>query len=88
MHGEELTYMTEAYMLNWMSTIGKNIDEIEKMVCEQVGCKYAVALNCGTSAIHLAIRLACVKPGNRVFCSDLTFDATANPIAYEGGVQV
>lgn len=88
MHGEELTYMTEAYRLNWMSTIGKNIDEIEKMVCEQVGCKYAVALNCGTSAIHLAIRLACVKPGNRVFCSDLTFDATANPIAYEGGVQV
>ena len=88
MHGEELTYMTEAYRLNWMSTIGKNIDEVEKMACEQVGCKYAVALNCGTSAIHLAIRLAGVKPGDKVFCSDLTFDATVNPIAYEGGVPV
>ncbi|MBR6400408.1 MAG: aminotransferase class I/II-fold pyridoxal phosphate-dependent enzyme [Firmicutes bacterium] len=88
MHGEELKYMTEAYTKNWLSTIGENIDEVERISCKQVGCKYAVALNSGTSAIHLAIRLAGVKPGDRVFCSDLTFSATVNPISYEGGVQV
>ncbi len=88
MHGEELQYMAEAYETNWMSTIGKNIDEVERLTCEQVGCKYAVALNCGTSALHLAIRLAGVKPGDRVFCSDMTFDATVNPVSYEGGEQV
>lgn len=88
MHGEEMQYVEEAYRTNWMSTIGKNIDEIETKLCEFVGCKYAVALNCGTSAIHLAVRLAGVKPGDRVFCSDLTFDATVNPITYEGASQI
>lgn len=88
MHGEELKYMQEAYELNWMSTIGKNIDEVERLAGEQVGCKHAVALNCGTSALHLAVRLAGVKPGDKVFCSDMTFDATVNPVAYEGGEQV
>jgi len=85
MHGEELSYMKEAYDLNWMSTIGKNIDEVERLAREQVGCKYAVALNCGTSALHLAVRLAGVKPGDKVFCSDVTFCATVNPVSYEGG---
>lgn len=88
MHGEELQYMKEAYELNWMSTIGKNIDEAERLACELVGCKYAVGLNCGTSALHLAMRLAGVKPGDKVFCSDMTFDATVNPVSYEGGEQV
>lgn len=58
MHGDELTYMTEAYTPNWMSTLGANIDSVEKLVCEKVGCKYAVALASGTAALHLAIKLA------------------------------
>lgn len=88
MHGEELEFMTEAYDTNWMSTVGKNIDEIEKTVSEKLGCKYAVALSAGTAALHLAMKLAGVKRGDKVFCSDTTFDATVNPIVYEGGVPV
>lgn len=88
MHGEELKFMTEAYETNWMSTVGKNINEAEKMVSEKIGCKYAVALSAGTAALHLAMKLAGVKPGDKVFCSDMTFDATVNPIVYEGGVPV
>ena len=88
MHGEELIYMTEAYQTNWMSTVGKNIDEVERLAAEKVGCKYAVALSCGTAALHLCMKLAGVRPGDKVFCSDMTFDATVNPVAYEGGVQV
>lgn len=88
MHGDELKYMIEAYEQNWMSTVGANIDAVERMVCEQIGCKYAVALSCGTAALHLAIRLAGVKPGDKVFCSDMTFDATVNPVVYEGGIPV
>ena len=88
MHGDELKYVTEAYESNWMSTIGKNIDEVERIVSEKLGCKYAVALSCGTAALHLAVKLAGVKPGDKVFCSDMTFDATVNPVAYEGGEAV
>ena len=88
MHGDELKYITEAYEQNWMSTVGVNVDEVERISCERIGCKYAVALSCGTSAIHLAVRLAGVKTGDKVFCSDMTFDATVNPVAYEGGTQV
>ena len=88
MHGEELKYMTEAYELNWMSTLGKNIDEAERLACEQIGCRYAVALASGTSALHLCMKLAGVKRGDKVFCSDLTFSATVNPVLYEGGVPV
>ena len=88
MHGEELQYMTEAFETNWMTTLGKNLDEVERQVCEMIGCKQAVALACGTGALHLAVRLAGVKPGDKVFCSDMTFDATINPVSYEGGVQV
>ncbi len=88
MHGDELKYMTEAFETNWMSTIGENIDEVEKMICEKVGCKYAIALSAGTAALHLAVKLAGVKHGDRVFCSDMTFDATVNPVVYEGGVPV
>lgn len=88
MHGEELEYVKEAYETNWMSTVGANINESEKVVCEKVGCKYAVALACGTAALHLAVKLAGVKQGDKVFCSDMTFDATVNPVVYEGGVPI
>ena len=88
MHGDELKYVTEAYETNWMSTVGANINEIEKQMCKKVGCKYAVALSAGTAALHLAVKLAGVKPGDKVFCSDMTFDATVNPVVYESGVPV
>lgn len=88
MHGEELRYITEAYETNWMSTVGKNINEIERMICEKVGCRYAVALASGTSSLHLAVKLAGVKPGDKVICTDMTFGATINPVVYEGGIPV
>lgn len=100
MHGEELQYMKEAYDLNWMSTVGANIDEVEKRIAERVGVKYAVALSAGTASLHLAMKLAGEKiygqteprkgalHGHKVFCSDMTFDATVNPVVYEGGIPV
>ncbi len=88
MHGEEIEYIKEAYETNWMSTVGANINEVERLICEKVGCKYAVALASGTSALHMAVKLAGVKPGDKVFCTDMTFDATVNPVVYEGGVPV
>ncbi len=88
MHGEELAYITEAYETNWMSTVGENLDVVERLACETVGRRHAVALSSGTAALHLAMKLAGVKPGNLVFCSDVTFGATVNPVAYEGGVPV
>lgn len=88
MHGSEIEYITEAYETNWMSTVGENINQVEQMTCEKTGCKYAVALSSGTAALHLAVKLAGVKPGDRVFCSDVTFGATVNPVKYEGGVPV
>ena len=100
MHGEELTYITEAYETNWMSTIGENINEVERLVAEKVGVKYAVALGTGTATLHLAMKLAGERiygrrpigegalRGKHVFCSDLTFDATVNPLVYEGGVPI
>lgn len=100
MHGEELKYMTEAFETNWMSTVGANINEVERMAAEKVGCKYAVALSSGTASLHLAMKLAGERlygqidlgkgalAGHRVFCSDMTFDATVNPVVYEGGIPV
>ena len=100
MHGEELKFMQEAYDTNWMSTVGANINEVEKSVCEKIGCKDAVALSSGTAALHLAIKLAGERlygqakvghgtlEGKKAFCSDMTFDATVNPVAYEGGEAV
>lgn len=100
MHGEELKYMTEAYETNWMSTLGENVNEVERLAAKQIGVEYAVALcNC-TSALHLCCKFAGERlygtpavghgslEGKRVFCSDMTFDATVNPIVYEGGVPV
>ena len=88
MHGDELKYMTEAYETNWMSTVGANISEAERMISEKLGCKYAVGLASGTSALHMAVKLAGVQPGEKVFCSDMTFAATVNPVVYEKGVPV
>lgn len=88
MHGEEFEFLKEAYETNWMSTVGRNIDEVEHQMAEIIGCKYAVGLSAGTAALHLAMKLAGVKKGMKVFCSDLTFDATVNPVIYEGGVPV
>ena len=100
MHGEELKYMTDAYKTNWMSTMGENINEVERIAAEKTGMKYAVALSCCTAALHLCMKIAGERlygippigrgalEGKRVFCADMTFDATINPIAYEGGIPV
>ena len=88
MHGPELEYVKQAYETNWMSTVGENINEAERLACEKVGCRYAVALSAGTAALHMAVKLAGVKPGEKVFCSDMTFDATVNPVVYEGGEPI
>ena len=100
MHGEELKYVTEAYETNWMSTVGENINEVERIAAEKAEVNYAVGLSCCTAALHLCVKLAGErlygKPaishgaleGKRVFCSDMTFDATLNPVVYEGGIPV
>lgn len=83
MHGDEMKYIKEAYEANWVSTEGENLSEIERLICEKVGSRYAVPLSCGTAALHLAIKLAGIKQGDNVFCSDMTFAATVNSIVYE-----
>ena len=100
MHGEELLYMTKAYETNWMSTVGENINEVEKIAAAKAGMRYAVGLSCCTAALHLCVKFAGErlygKPqvshgaleNRRVFCSDMTFDATLNPVVYEGGIPV
>lgn len=100
MHGEELAFVKEAFEANWITTAGENINELERLVAEYAGCKYAVGLSCGTASLHLAVKLAGerlygqAKPdqgvlqGHKVFCSDMTFDATVNPVAYEDGETV
>ena len=88
MHGLELAYMKEAFETNWMSTVGANINEVEKRIAEKVGCRYAVALSCGTAALHLCVKLAGVRPGDKVLCSDMTFAATVNPVVYEKATPV
>lgn len=100
MHGEELQFVTEAYETNWMSTVGENINQVEKIAAQKAGVQYAVGLSSCTAALHLCCKLAGErlygKPaishgaleGRRVFCSDMTFDATLNPVVYEGGIPV
>ena len=88
MHGPELEYMKKAYDDNWMSTEGENIGEAERLTCEKVGCRYAVGLSAGTAALHMAVKLAGIKSGEKVFCSDVTFGATVNPIKYENGEPI
>ncbi len=100
MHGEERHWVNDAIIKNWVSTVGANINEIERITAEKIGRRYAVALSSGTAALHLAIKLCGEKlygqpaighgalEGHKVFASDMTFDATVNPIAYEGGEAV
>lgn len=100
MHGDELKYVSEAYETNWMSTVGKNINEVERLIAERVGVRYAVALSAGTASLHLAMKLAGeamygqpeigkgALSNKKIFCSDVTFDATVNPVVYEGGIPV
>ena len=100
MHGEEIQYIKDAFDTNWISTVGANINESERLVAEKIGCKDAIGLSCGTAALHLAIKLAGERlygqpraghgslEGKKVFCTDMTFDATVNPVAYEGGEAV
>jgi len=83
MHEEEVKYVMEAFETNWISTVGENLNQLEKCVAEYLGCNYSVALSSGTSALHLALKLAGVELGDKVFCSDLTFAATVNPVTYE-----
>ena len=100
MHGDEQRWVDEAIQTNWVSTVGRNIDEIEKKIADYVGCRYAVGLSAGTAALHLATKLAGERlygqarpdcgtlAGRKVFCSDVTFDASINPVAYEDGEAV
>ena len=108
MHGRELQYVEEAFDSGWVTTVGKNINELEKSVAEKINVKHAVGLSCGTAALHMAVKLAAEKlygsstgistplglgkggalKGVRVFCSDMTFAATVNPVVYEGGEPV
>lgn len=100
MHGDEQKWVDEAIRTNWVSTVGENINEVERNIADYIKCNHAVALSCGTAALHLAIKLAGEKlygmpkvshgtlEGHKVFASDMTFDATVNPIVYEGGEPV
>lgn len=100
MHGDELKWINDAFEKNWITTAGENLSEVEKLVAEYAGCKYAVGLSCGTAALHMCVKLAGEKlygqarpdsktlQGHKVFCADMTFDATVNPIAYEDGEAV
>ena len=88
MHGDEIRFISDAIETNWVSTEGANLKEIDKLVKEKLGCKFAVPLSCGTAALHIAVKLAGVKEGDRVFCSDVTFNATVNAIVYEKAIPV
>ena len=99
MHGEEMDYVRQAIETNWVSTVGENINALESNVAEYLGMRYAVGLSCGTAALHMCMKLAAerlypdAKPGNslagqKVFCSDMTFDASVNPVVYEGGEPI
>ena len=100
MHGEEQYWVDDAIRTNWVSTVGENINKVEELAADHIGCRYAVALSCGTAALHLATKLAGEKlygqakpnqgtlQGHKVFCSDVTFDASINPVAYEDGEAV
>ena len=88
MHGEELKFMKEAYDTNWMTTAGSNINALEEQIKDYTKSENVVALSSGTSALHLAMKLAGIKKGDFVFCSDVTFSATVNPVTYEGGIPI
>ena len=99
-HGEEQHWVYEAIRTNWLTTLGANVNAVEDEFKAMLGRKEAVAMSSATAALHLAVRLAAEKlygsapvnkpllSGKKVFCSDMTFDATVNPVAYEGGEAV
>lgn len=87
MSGREVPYVMEAFATNWLTCIGKNLDEAEALVRQRLG-GHAVALGSGTAAIHLALKILGVKAGDEVACSDLTFAGSCNPILYEGAKPV
>ncbi len=86
--GYEMEFIKEAFDTNWISPVGKNVDEFEKEVARKVGSKSAAALSSGTAAIHLALKAAGVEKGDIVFCQSLTFSGSANPIIYENAIPV
>ena len=100
MHGDEMKYIMEAYDTNWMSTLGANVQAVEQIAAQKAQVNYAVALSNCTAALHLCVKAAGERlygrpavghgalEGKRVFCSDMTFSATLNPVVYEGGVPV
>ena len=86
--GYEKEYINDAFAKNWIAPLGENVDMFEKELAEYVGAKHAAALTTGTSAIHMAFKALDVKKDDIVFCSTLTFSATANPIIYQNAIPV
>lgn len=88
MSARELEYVKEAFATNWIAPVGPHVDAFEQEFCQLTGAHHAAAVSSGTAAIHLALRLLGVETGDEVFCSTLTFAATANPIIYQGAKPV
>lgn len=88
MGGSERRYVDLAFDTNWIAPLGANVTGFEQDLQQYLGAGYVTALSAGTAALHLAVRLAGVQRGDRVFCQSLTFSASANPIVYEGGEPV
>lgn len=92
MHGEETKFIDEAFARNWIAPLGFNCDKFETELTTYLASEketlYGLALGSGTAALHLAVKSAGVKRGDTVFCSDMTFSASVNPIVYEGGIPV
>ncbi|MGI6317346.1 MAG: DegT/DnrJ/EryC1/StrS family aminotransferase [Dethiobacteria bacterium] len=88
MSGREQKYIQEAFESNWIAPLGQHVDAFEKEIAVYAGVKGAVALSSGTAALHLALRLVGVGPGDVVFCSSLTFVSSANVVLYQGGTPV
>jgi len=86
--GFEQVYIKEAFDTNWIAPLGANVTGFEKELCEYTGSSAGTALSAGTAAMHMAIKLAGVKPGDTVFCQSLTFSATVNPVVYEGAKPI
>lgn len=84
----ELDFVQQAFTTNWIAPLGPNVDAFESEVAERVGAKHGVAVSSGTAAIHLALHLLDVGPGDLVFCSSLTFAASVNPVIYQGAHPV
>src|SRR6185312_13070573 len=86
--GRELEYLKDAVDSNWVAPLGPQVDAFEQELAELVGVPNALALSSGTAALHLALVVLGIGPGDEVACSDFTFAASANPISYTGAVPV